>query len=155
MTTEHELTTIDGIGPNSAVKLIEMGIETLADLAAASFVDIEDIRGASRQWIEDAQQTTMDTLDDVVEHLVDEEPLDVPTKPEVLPVENKVEPVLAQSEAIPAIEAVVTLQFVGEQAEALYALRDTIARKQFKQGISVQDAVWVVVAGALKDLGLA
>jgi hypothetical protein len=142
----EELTQIEGIGPTTAEKLFERGFDSLERLAQADFAEIEDIRGALPQWIEDAAELVL--LNDAP---FDGDWDDVEPVVEVFePLEQHVMAGEAPHEHISGELRVFTPVYHDDPR--LIALQDALTRKIGRQ--DVETIIWLLVEGKLKEFGI-
>ena len=144
-----ELTTIDGIGPSTADKLITRGIDSVETLALAEWDDIKDIRFADPQWLRDAYHLVMTNESSEPETFVVEDA----APGEAIPLPNRQHAMVAMHGG--TVQPMAHLTFYGDDVELLQAVRDTIARKRFDQSTSLEDAVMELVRAAAKGYGIA
>jgi len=154
----EDLTTIDGIGPSTANKLIERGIDSIEALSLAEWDDIKDIHKADPQWLRDAYAMTMQAG------------ADIPSEPEVFESQNE-----TPGEAVPAVEnrheviytgggkvmplnpvqSLTMMSFTEDEMDVILAVANTLRRKRFARSLSPKEAVMILVNAAARDFGIA
>lgn len=132
-----DLQQIDGIGPVAEMKLKERGITSLQALAICEFSQIEDIRGASEQWILDAKAM-----------VAPDQPIDIQWD-----IDEGVYVGNAETNEPEEWEEYVGFGIKPDDMAKIIGIRDAMAASKHDPSITIEDALRALVNERLISMG--
>ena len=134
----NELTQIDGIGPATAKQLVARGITSLQHLALCDLSVIEDIRGASEDWITQAQAL-----------------LDIQAQDEaVSPIETvDVVFTVTGDTTVNATYYALTIFLTDGEKSRIETLRDTLSARNHLPDLTLEGTVRMCLTTVLQSIG--